>query len=157
MCFHSGLGWKIWMWLSLFKHFEILFIELYHLQDPLITQSDLGFENHGIADAQIILYPCQWHHPDLEETVQHQCMHSKKNGKPEIDWSQFMQQFTSGFENIIQGWCDCRVVWYYMASWCVSPFLSIHHCSSPPADLLIRFSLKSRILLAVYSMALGWN
>ncbi|EDQ99277.1 uncharacterized protein LACBIDRAFT_316760 [Laccaria bicolor S238N-H82] len=76
---------------------------------PLITQSDLGSENYGIANAQSILR--QWHDPRLEGTVQHRWMRSKKNVKPEIAWSQFRRRFAPGFETIIQegvtaGWYD---------------------------------------------------
>jgi hypothetical protein len=79
------------------------------LDIPLITQSDLGSENYGIANAQSILR--QWHDPHLEGTVQHRWMRSKKNVKPEIAWSQFRRRFTPGFEKIIQegvtaGWYD---------------------------------------------------
>jgi hypothetical protein len=76
---------------------------------PLITQSDLGSENYGIANAHTIL--CQWHDPRLEGTVQHRWMRSKKNVKPEIAWSQFRRRFTPGIEKLIQkgvtaGWYD---------------------------------------------------
>lgn len=70
------------------------------LDIPLITQSDLGSENYGIANAQSILR--QWHDPHLQGTVQHQWMRSKKNVKPEIAWSQFRRRFAPGFETIIQ-------------------------------------------------------
>ena len=53
---------------------------------PLITQSDLGSENYGIANAQSVL--CQWNDPLLKGTVQHQWMCHKKNVMPEIAWSQ---------------------------------------------------------------------
>ena len=80
-----------------------------HPDIPLITQSDLGSENYGIANAQSILH--QWHDPCLEGTVQHRWMRSKKNVKPEIAWSQFRRRLTPGFERIIQagvtaGWYD---------------------------------------------------
>ena len=83
-------------------HFQLLDI-------PLITQSDLGSENYGIANAQSILR--QWHDLRLEGTVQHRWMRSKKNVKPEIAWSQFRCRFTPSFEKIIQegvtaGWYD---------------------------------------------------
>ncbi|KAI6124672.1 hypothetical protein EV401DRAFT_1886246 [Pisolithus croceorrhizus] len=37
---------------------------------PLVTQSDPGLENFGIANAQTML--CQWHDHTLEGTLQHQ-------------------------------------------------------------------------------------
>jgi hypothetical protein len=76
---------------------------------PLVSQSDLGSENYGIANAQSILR--QWHDPALAETVQHRWMCQKKNVKPEITWSQLHHRFTPGFENVLQrgvakGWYD---------------------------------------------------
>ncbi|KAI6037299.1 hypothetical protein BKA83DRAFT_4486298 [Pisolithus microcarpus] len=76
---------------------------------PLITQSDPGSENFGIANAQTML--CQWHNHTLEGTLQHRWMRSRKNIKPEIMWSQLCQRFTPGFETLLedgvhQGWYD---------------------------------------------------
>ncbi|KIK74605.1 hypothetical protein PAXRUDRAFT_121905, partial [Paxillus rubicundulus Ve08.2h10] len=52
---------------------------------PMVTQSDPGSENFGIANAHTML--CQWHDPALLGTLQHRWMRSKKNIKPEITWS----------------------------------------------------------------------
>lgn len=76
---------------------------------PLITQSDLGSENYGVANAQTLLR--QWHDPRLEGTVQHRWMRSKKNVKPEIAWSQFRRRWSPGFQNLLdngvkEGWYD---------------------------------------------------
>ncbi|KIK23170.1 hypothetical protein PISMIDRAFT_11080 [Pisolithus microcarpus 441] len=76
---------------------------------PLITQSDPGSENFGIANAQTML--CQWHNHTLEGTLQHRWMRSRKNIKPEIMWSQLRWHFTPGFETLLedgvhQGWYD---------------------------------------------------
>ncbi|KIO02084.1 hypothetical protein M404DRAFT_148363 [Pisolithus tinctorius Marx 270] len=76
---------------------------------PLVTQSDPGSENFGIANAQTML--CQWHDPALEGTLQHQWMHSRKNIKLEIMWSQLWHCFTLGFKSLLdhgvhQGWYD---------------------------------------------------
>jgi hypothetical protein len=71
------------------------------LQDmPLISQSDPGSENYGIANVQSVLQ--QWHDPLLAGTIQHRWMHQKKNVKPEITWSQLRRRFTPGFENILE-------------------------------------------------------
>ncbi|KAI5997616.1 hypothetical protein F5J12DRAFT_725221 [Pisolithus orientalis] len=66
---------------------------------PLVTQSDPGSENFGIANAQTMLH--QWHDPALEGTLQHQWMCSRKNIKPEIMWSQLCHHFTPGFESLL--------------------------------------------------------
>ncbi|KIO00307.1 hypothetical protein M404DRAFT_153118 [Pisolithus tinctorius Marx 270] len=76
---------------------------------PLVTQSDPGSENFGIANAQTMLR--QWHDPALEGTLQHRWMCSRKNIKPEIMWSQLRRHFTPGFESLLeygvhQGWYD---------------------------------------------------
>ncbi|KAI6154974.1 hypothetical protein BKA82DRAFT_4326410 [Pisolithus tinctorius] len=88
---------------------------------PLVTQSDPGSENFGIANAQTMLH--QWHEPALAGTLQHQWMRSKKNIKPEIMWSQLHQHFTPGFEALLEDgvqpgmrvnhtskWHDCNKV-----------------------------------------------
>ena len=97
------------MSIILFKILEYRLIDSPHVDILLITQSDLGSENYGIANAQSVLH--QWHDPNLEATVQHWWIYSKKNVKPEIVWSQFRRRFTLGFEKIIQegvtvGWYD---------------------------------------------------
>jgi len=76
---------------------------------PLITQSDPGSENYGIANGHTTL--CHWHDPNLAGTIQRHWMRAKKNVKPEITWSQLCRCFTPGFENILEigttnGWYD---------------------------------------------------
>jgi hypothetical protein len=55
---------------------------LFHLDVPLVTQSDPGSENYGIANAQTVLH--HLHDPTLSGTIQHRWMHQKKNVMPEI-------------------------------------------------------------------------
>ncbi|KAJ7075212.1 hypothetical protein B0H15DRAFT_792147, partial [Mycena belliarum] len=65
----------------------------------LITQSDLGSENYGIANCHT-----QTRHrldPSLEGTLQHRWLGETHNIKPESTWSQMRRQFTPGFENIL--------------------------------------------------------
>ncbi|KAJ7719745.1 hypothetical protein B0H16DRAFT_1336478, partial [Mycena metata] len=67
---------------------------------PLITQSDLGTENYGIANCHTATR--QRLDPSLVGTLQHRWM--KKMGiniKPEAAWSQMRRQFSPGFENIL--------------------------------------------------------
>ncbi len=76
---------------------------------PLVTQSDLGSENYGVANDQSILR--QWHDPNLKGTVQQRWMRHKNNVMPEIAWSQLRRRFTPGFETILEegvtkGWYD---------------------------------------------------
>ncbi|KAJ7357893.1 hypothetical protein DFH08DRAFT_911633 [Mycena albidolilacea] len=66
---------------------------------PLITQSDPGGENYGIANCHTST--CQPLDPSLEGTLQHRWMKDKMNIKPEATWSQMRRQFTPGFENIL--------------------------------------------------------
>ena len=84
---------------------------------PLITQSDPGTENNGIANAHTLLR--RRLDPSLLGTIQHRFMHIKKNIKPEILWSVFRGDFTPGPEGILQlgldnGWFDpnVEVEWY---------------------------------------------
>ncbi|KAG2131698.1 uncharacterized protein EDB93DRAFT_1255389 [Suillus bovinus] len=65
----------------------------------MVTQSDPGTENYGIANAHTML--CQMYDPALQGTLQHRWMQTKKNVKPEITWSQLRHRFTPGFETLL--------------------------------------------------------
>lgn len=76
---------------------------------PLVTQSDPGSENYGIANGHTTLR--HWHDSNLTGTIQHRWMRAKKNVKPEITWSQLRRRFTPGFEDLLamgttNGWYD---------------------------------------------------
>ncbi|KAG2359356.1 hypothetical protein BDR07DRAFT_1292544 [Suillus spraguei] len=94
---------------------------------PLITQSDLGTENYGIANAQTLL--CQCYDPTLQGTLQHRWMHTKKNMMLEITWSQLQRRFTPGFETlldegVIEGWYDTGNTLHMMVfHWVFIPWL----------------------------------
>lgn len=66
---------------------------------PLITQSDLGSENNGIANCHTHTH--YWLDPSLCDTLQHCWKRNKNNVKPEAGWSQLRRQFTPGFEDIL--------------------------------------------------------
>ena len=92
-----------------FTDFSDIYPILFTIDIPLITQSDLGSENYGIANAHTALR--HLHDPTLAGTIQHRWMRHKKNVKPEITWSQLQRQFTPGFEDIlewgvVEGWYD---------------------------------------------------
>ncbi|KAG1896356.1 uncharacterized protein F5891DRAFT_1130312 [Suillus fuscotomentosus] len=99
--------------------------ELGHM--PLITQSDLGTENYGIANAQTLLR--QRYDPTLQGTLQHRWMRTKKNVMPEITWSQLRRRFTPGFETlldegVIEGWYDSGNTLHMMVfRWVFIPWL----------------------------------
>ncbi|KAF8582346.1 hypothetical protein K439DRAFT_1618322 [Ramaria rubella] len=76
---------------------------------PLVTQSDPGSENYGVANGHTTL----WHmfDPLLQGTRQHRWMQKHNNVKPEILWSQLQRRFTPGFEDLLDdgvhaGWYD---------------------------------------------------
>jgi hypothetical protein len=76
---------------------------------PLVSQSDPGPENFGLANGQTLLR--HWHDPSLSNTLQHRWMRMKKNVVPEISWSQLRRRFCPGFEDILElglinGWYD---------------------------------------------------
>ncbi|KAI0741878.1 hypothetical protein C8Q80DRAFT_1109776 [Daedaleopsis nitida] len=76
---------------------------------PLITQSDPGTENFGIANAHTFIR--QQLDPALEGTLQHRWMRERMNIKPEMIWSQLARQWKPGFEaklqmGVDQGWYD---------------------------------------------------
>ncbi|CAK5274358.1 unnamed protein product [Mycena citricolor] len=80
---------------------------------PLVSQSDPGSENVGLANGHTQLRHYQ--DPSLVGTSQHRWMREKKNVKPEITWSQMRRRFTPGFEDILdfgvnQGWYDPGVL-----------------------------------------------
>jgi len=74
----------------------------------MVTQSDPGTENFGIANAQTLLR--QMHDPTLEGFVQHRWMRTKKNIMPEIAWSQLRRRFSPGFERLLDSGLDAG--WY---------------------------------------------
>ncbi len=79
------------------------FIRLSHkyvlLGIPLITMSDRGRENNGIAN----LHTTIRHQldPSLRNTLQHRWCVNKMNIKAEAAWSQFRSQWTPGFEDLL--------------------------------------------------------
>ncbi|KAG1738724.1 hypothetical protein EDB19DRAFT_1636175, partial [Suillus lakei] len=94
---------------------------------PIITQSDPGSENYGIANAHTML--CQMYDSSLHGTLQHRWMRTKKNVMPEIAWSQLRQCFTPGFESlldegVVSGWYDIDNVLQVMVfRWVFIPWL----------------------------------
>ena len=76
---------------------------------PLVTQSDAGTENFGIANAHTTIR----HRldPTLADTLQHRWMGKLMNIKPEIAWSMLNRDWKPGFEAILdhgvdEGWYD---------------------------------------------------
>ena len=90
---------------------------------PLITQSNPGIKNFGIANVQAMLH--QKYDPRLIGMLQHRWICSKKNIKPEITWSQLHCHFTPGFEakleeGMQQGWYDTNntlQLWVSLVEW----------------------------------------
>lgn len=66
----------------------------------LLTQSDHGTENYGIANAQTVMR--QTLDPELLGTLQHRFMGGHKNKKPEIVWSVIRRNWAPGFETLFQ-------------------------------------------------------
>jgi hypothetical protein len=66
---------------------------------PLITQSDPGTENYGVANMHTVIR--QRLDPSLTGTLQHRWMRKHANIKPEINWRVYRQDFTPGFEDIL--------------------------------------------------------
>ncbi len=67
---------------------------------PLLTQSDPGTENNGIANAQTVLR--HRHDPSLADSLQHKFKGNKGNIKPEIAWRRRRYCWTDGYEKLIQ-------------------------------------------------------
>ncbi|OCH86422.1 hypothetical protein OBBRIDRAFT_814614 [Obba rivulosa] len=66
---------------------------------PLITQSDRGTENNGVANAQTLLR--HLHDPSLSDSLQHHWMSKGANIKPEIFWSELHRRWSPGFEELL--------------------------------------------------------
>jgi hypothetical protein len=76
---------------------------------PIITQSDPGHENNGVANAQTVIR--QTLDASLAGTMQHRFAKGHNNILSEIKWSVFRRDFSPGFENILEegilkGWYD---------------------------------------------------
>jgi len=76
---------------------------------PIITQSDAGTENYGVANTHTTIR----HQLDegLANTLQHRFMPGHNNILSEVKWSIFRRDFVPGFEDILQngvnnGWYD---------------------------------------------------
>ena len=67
---------------------------------PLLTFSDTGRENNGIANCQSTMR--QRIDPSLHGTLQHKWFYEKMNIKSEIGWAQVRRGFSPGFEDILQ-------------------------------------------------------
>ncbi|EJU00512.1 hypothetical protein DACRYDRAFT_40140, partial [Dacryopinax primogenitus] len=112
----------------------------------LLTQSDPGSENHGMANAQTTLH--QMLDPDLHGMLQHQWMCSHSNIKPEIFWLKLWHQWAEGWEAMFQEGLDEG--WYHsndelehlVFHWLMVPMIQanldhfghIHNSSKPCKD-----------------------
>ncbi|KAJ7066212.1 hypothetical protein C8F01DRAFT_1346312, partial [Mycena amicta] len=75
---------------------------------PLVSQSDPGTENFGLANGHTLL--CQYNDPSLAGTLQHRWMNRKKNVQPEMAWSGLRRRWSEGFENELE--VGVREQWY---------------------------------------------
>ncbi|KZT55411.1 hypothetical protein CALCODRAFT_405924, partial [Calocera cornea HHB12733] len=110
---------------------------------PLLTQSDPGTENNGIANAQTTLR--RQLDPSLMDTLQHQWMRGHSNIKPEIFWSKLRRQWSAGWEALFQEGVDdglydpAVIVELLLFRWLAVPmiqhdldrFALIHNVSKP--------------------------
>ena len=78
---------------------------------PIITQSDPGTENNGVANAHTMIR----HRldPNLTNTLQHRFATGHNNILSEIKWSVFRRDFSPGFEDMLEqgvqnGWYDAN-------------------------------------------------
>ena len=76
---------------------------------PIITQSDPGTENYGVANAHTVMR----HHldPSLTGTLQHRFAPGHNNILSEIKWSVFCHDSFPDFKDILEqgmqsGWYD---------------------------------------------------
>ncbi|KAG2128767.1 uncharacterized protein EDB93DRAFT_1108909 [Suillus bovinus] len=105
----SGRIMWIWVWHSnqnpqlILSYYLNMLEALGHM--PMVTQSNPGSENYGIANAHTMLR--QWHNPSLHGTLQHRWMQSKKNVMPEIAWMVFHWIFIPWLQQELDAYQDC--------------------------------------------------
>lgn len=75
---------------------------------PIITQSDPGTENYGVANAHTVIR--QRLDPSLAGTLQHRFAKGHNNILSEIKWSVFRRDFSPGFEDLLEQGVQCG--WY---------------------------------------------
>ncbi|KAG8712180.1 hypothetical protein FRC09_020143 [Ceratobasidium sp. 395] len=75
---------------------------------PLLTHSDPGTENFGVANAQTVLQ--QLLNPSLAGTSQHTWLQGHLNIKPKIAWSQIHRRLSEGLEAVLQ--IDINQGWF---------------------------------------------
>jgi len=94
---------------------------------PIITQSDPGTENYGVANAQTAI--CHRLDPNLADTLQHRFSSGHNNILSEIKWSVFRRDFAPGFEDILElgvnnGWYDVNnTLENFLFRWIAIPWL----------------------------------
>ena len=119
----------------------------------MITQSDQGTENNGVANVQTLIR----HRldPSLEGTLQHRFATGHNNILSEIKWSIFRRDFAPGFEDILEsgvhnGWYDINdIIEKYVAG----P-RRVQNYSPPPgtsSDGLPYLGYKPRLTLGFVS------
>ncbi|KAG1824777.1 uncharacterized protein BJ212DRAFT_1444466 [Suillus subaureus] len=107
-----------WLHFSLALHTGIELFSVWHLnQNPqlilmyyldtiekldilMITQSDPGSENYGIANAHTMLH--QMYDVSLQDTLQYWWIHTKKNVTPKITWSQLHYRYQDHINNTVK-------------------------------------------------------
>ncbi|KZT59695.1 hypothetical protein CALCODRAFT_536231 [Calocera cornea HHB12733] len=113
---------------------------------PLLTQSDPGNENNGIANGHSMLR--QRLDPSLQGKLQHRWMRGHSNIKPEMRWSQIRREFTSGYEDlfregVVNNWYDKHnLLEKFIFQWLAIPFMQLelnkyvqmYNNSKPRAD-----------------------
>ncbi|KAF7974335.1 hypothetical protein HWV62_12390 [Athelia sp. TMB] len=96
---------------------------------PLITQSDPGSENYGVANAQTTIR----HRldPSLQTTIQHRWMRKHQNILSEIKWSILRRDWSPGFEDVFdkgvnENWYDANdFLMNLIFRWLAIPWIQI--------------------------------
>ncbi|EJT97634.1 hypothetical protein DACRYDRAFT_59043, partial [Dacryopinax primogenitus] len=125
---------------------------------PLLTQSDPGMENHGIANAQTML--CQMLDPELAGMLQHQWMQGHSNIKLEIFWLKLHCQWSEGWEKLFQEGLDeyCLVFWWLtvlMIQADLDRFMRVHNTSKPWWDNKKAMPAEVPVLLLEHPLRYG--
>ena len=78
------------------------------LDIPLITMSDRGCENNGIANFHTTIQ--HQLDPSLHNTLQHRWCIDKTNIKAEAMWSQLCSQWSPGFEDVLDFGINAAII-----------------------------------------------
>ncbi|EJT97560.1 hypothetical protein DACRYDRAFT_40353, partial [Dacryopinax primogenitus] len=140
--FSGSILWlKVWWTNSNPRLIFSYYLERAHFHGgiPLLTQSNPGSENNGIANGHTFLW--QQLNLTLIGKLQHRWKCGHSNMKPKIKWSQLCHEFTQGYENLFDAGVHLMMgsnAFHWLAiPWIqrkVDKYVEMHNTSKPHKD-----------------------